>query len=811
MNRYFLIAFFVHLCISLTAQKLYETTRLAGEIKLDGILDESIWAKVQVAQEFTTSYPGYGEISEFKTFARIVYDDDAVYIAAELHDPQPDSVNYSLSQRDDFGNADWFGILIDPYGKGVSGYSFTVTAAGVEVDALEYTDDSDYTWNSVWKSAVVKTEYGWSLEMRLPFSAIRFPNKPVQEWKFNFYRQVRRTREVSNWNPINPVVFGEITQCADLEGLENIESPVRLSFIPYATGYLENSYDEELDRQTWKRRLAGGMDLKYGINDAFTLDMTLIPDFGQTTSDKKVLNLGPFEVMYNENRPFFLEGTDLFSIGGVFYSRRIGGTPFNYGKYNLGEGEEVVSEPETSPLINASKISGRTKSGLGLGIFNALEGVTTATIIDSVGNKRFVETNPLTNYNVFVLSQNLNNNSSVSFVNTNVFRNGANRDANVSVGTATIFSKDRKYKVSGTVNVSLISEQEYTVGHAQSYSIDKVAGKLRYGLSYGEESDTYNPNDLGFLYANNSRNYYAYVSWNDFTPGNYFLRKWSTVSAYYEELYSPGYYTILNTNWSYAGTLRNFLTVGLNGSINPLGEVNHFESRTFGKEVNFNPNYSFGGFYSSDYSKTFALDMRFWVKDFINTDQYGYNFTISPRIRFSDRLFVVWNTSYDHYNNDYGYVYVLDDTFSDKIILGTRNRHIVENSLQSEFIFTNRMGIDLRVRHYWQQVDYQGFNQLLDEGRTIETDYNPLSDNGKSQHNTSYNAFTVDLNYRWVFIPGSELRIVYKNNLFHSKSELDGNYFGTFGSLFDQPQINSISMKFLVYVDVLYFRMKNRK
>lgn len=151
------------------------------------------------------------------------------------------------------------------------------------------------------------------------------------------------------------------------------------------------------------------MDVKYGISDAFTLDMTLIPDFGQAQSDNKVLNLSPFEVQFNENRQFFTEGTELFNKGGLFYSRRIGGTPLNYGKAynNLQDGEEVVENPLAPQLYNATKISGRTAKGLGIGFFNATSGRTVATIRNSEGIERQVETDPLTNFNVLVFDQNL--------------------------------------------------------------------------------------------------------------------------------------------------------------------------------------------------------------------------------------------------------------------------------------------------------------------------------------------------------------------------------------------------------------------
>ena len=651
--------------------------------------------------------------------------------------------------------------------------------------------------------------------MKIPFSALRFPNKDIQNWNINFIRQVRRVRESSTWNPVNPAVFGELTQAGILNGVEGIKSPIRLSFTPYVTGYVENSTDYSTGKQTWKNRVTGGLDLKYGINDAFTLDMTVIPDFGQTRSDNQILNLGPFEVRYNENRPFFIEGTDLFQIGGVFYSRRIAASPFHesdvYGELDDSKGENVVENPGVAQMINGTKVSGRTKKGLGIGIFNAIEARMDAVIEDSMGNRRLYQTNPLTNYNVFVLSQNLKNNSTVSFVNTNVTRVGKDRDANVSVGEAKIYTKDGNYQLYSKVSVSSIMEDEVTFGHKLDAGFSKVAGKWRYGIGYGEESDTYDPNDLGFLYNNNSRSYSANVSWNDFKPSKRFFRRSIRLNWYYEELYKPQLYNYSGFFLNIGGLHKKQVYMSLSVGASPFGEINHFESRHFGKIVRYNPRVNVSYFFTTDYSKRFALDGNFGYVKFFGVNQEKYSLFLSPRLRVSDRVMLVLDASLDINNNGFGFVYGEDPNFAQEIVLGYRDRIDVENSISLEFVFTKRMGVDFSLRHYWAQVEYSNFVQLGEDGRMTAIDYQAIDANGNSVHNTNFNAFTLDVNYRWIFIPGSELRVVYKNNIFASKSTLEKNYFETFETLFNQPQINSLSLKLLVYIDVLYFKRMNNK
>lgn len=193
------------------------------------------------------------------------------------------------------------------------------------------------------------------------------------------------------------------------------------------------------------------MDVKYGINQSFTLDMTLVPDFGQVRSDNQVLNLSPFEVKFDENRSFFTEGTELFSKGDLFYSRRVGARPINFYEVQnqLQANEYVVENPSESRLLNATKISGRTAQGLGIGFFNALTNKMEAVVENNLGERRFIETQPLSNYNILVFDQTLKNNSSVSFINTNVTREGSAYDANLSAFLFNI--NDKKTPISPMV------------------------------------------------------------------------------------------------------------------------------------------------------------------------------------------------------------------------------------------------------------------------------------------------------------------------------------------------------------------------
>lgn len=786
------------------AQKSVSALRNEGVITLDGNLSEEIWSKAEVADSFIVNFPTVGNLSKFESKVMFVYDDEAIYIGAILNDPHPDSLMSPLSQRDDYGNADWFGILIDPYGAGQNGFSFFVTAAGVEIDAIRSQNDADFTWNAVWKSKVKLTETGWIVEMKVPLTQLRFTKEEIQHWKINYKRQIRRNREVAYWAPVDPQVYGELAQSGELTNLTNLSSPLRLSFSPYGTTYLENYYNDQTGAQEWALRPRFGMDMKLGLSEAFTLDATLVPDFGQTVSDNLVLNLSPFEVRYNENRPFFLEGMDLFGIGDIFYSRRIGDNTLNgYRADSLQEaGNKITSAPNLAQLVNATKISGRTKSGLGIGVFNAIEKQTNIEYEDSLGNKHEILSHPTSNYNVFVLSQNLKNNNSISFINSNVFRPEINALSNVSSAEFQVLTKNRMYALFGQGQFSYNQRNGQTDnGYTNYLNFSKVEGARTFGGEYYECSNTYDPNELGFLSNNNYRGANVFYKGADYDPGGHLLRRNVNFSTSVNYLYKPSLYSNWEIFGEWIGTFRNFLTSGFYAGANPIGTVDHFESRTMGIPMNVVASAYAGGFYSSNYSKRVALDISLSARKFAETKKINAEGSISPRFRISNKLFIVPEVALTYLQRDYGYVYVSDPVYENDIILGTRDRWIVNNNITGNYTFTNRIGMILKVNHYWQEVTYVRFNKLENNGRREETAYTGYDSEGVSNHNTSFNAFTLDMDFRWVIYPGSEIRFVWKYNIYASKAGNYGSYFNVFNDLFDQPRLNSFSIKALFYLN----------
>ena len=302
--------------LSANNPKLLDAKRIDDKIVIDGLLTDEAWINAHIAEDFTQNEPDPGTPAEHPTYVRVIYDNGAVYIGAELKYPNPSNIYRELTLRNRFGKTDFFAIILSPYKDWINGVSFGTTAAGVQIDTKFSSEGTDRSWNAVWESEVRINEDGWSIEMSIPYSAIRFSENPQQEWQINFERHNRKTREVSFWSEVDPAQSGFLDQGGLLHGIENIQPPVRLSATPFLV--LSFSGQNEENGQSWDTDISGGLDVKYGINDAFTLDMTLVPDFSQARSDDEVLNLSPFEVRFDENRDFFKEGVDLFDKGGYF-------------------------------------------------------------------------------------------------------------------------------------------------------------------------------------------------------------------------------------------------------------------------------------------------------------------------------------------------------------------------------------------------------------------------------------------------------------------------------------------------------------
>jgi hypothetical protein len=802
------LIFFVstYVIFSQSARKEVEAVRCAYPPKIDGSLDDEIWKSAAPAKDFIQYNPYNGKPPSQPTKVRILYDDRALYVGAMMYDSAPDSILRELGERDDDNiNADFFTIDIVPYDDGMNAFEFKVAASGTESETKYAANYRDSNWNPIWKSAVEINDSGWTAEIEIPFAALRFPKKEVQTWGMNMWRNVRRHREFSTWNYVDNKMDGVFNQSGRLTGIRNIKPPLRLFFIPYVAGYTEKAAESN----KWGYSYNYGMDMKLGLSESFTLDMTLIPDFGQVQSDDRIVNLSPFEVYYQERRPFFTEGTELFDRGNIFYSRRIGGTPDNYWyvqeKYGEDSNFTIKENPDETQLLNAIKISGRNMKGTAIGVFNAVNANTHAYIIDSTETEQKILTHPASNYNMFVFDQNLKNNSYISIYNTNVYRGRGNTVANVSGTEFEIRNKRDMYALSGRANIS----QQYMAHGAPEYGflydleVEKTSGNFRYSLSHDAQNETYEINDMGFNLRNNKFEFGLQTEYNIYDPAGSIVNMFNTFYSNYNMLYAPREYVSVNMGYMNRTTFSNYLTAGFNWDASPFESHNYFEARVPGRMVKYPAAVYWGAFLSPDYRKRFVVDLRggYWASN--KYGQSGYNFTIKPRMRFSDRLSMTLDLDYDMDWNDLGYVTDSTAYGVDWIIFGTRDIRRLESTIDIKYIFTKNIALSLRARHYWITLIHRDYFDLEQDGGLQQAAY-------EGKHDFLVNAFNVDMVFRWTFAPGSELLFVYKNNIFSESEETAVNYFENIRYTFDSPFGNSFSIKVLYYFDYQLLKRKKR-
>ncbi len=775
---------------SLPAQKVTE------KIQIDGNLNDPLWQDAPTAENFVMLIPGNGEPipQKFRTKVKILYSNQEIWVAANMRDPAPDSILTQMTRRDVFDeNTDWFGIFINPYNDGLSDFNFWVTAAGVQADSRTTPDGDDFSWNTVWESAVQIHDSGWSVEMRIPYLALRFPETPTKDWGLNIIRNIRRNREQYSWSFIDRLSGNRGEYFAGLlTGMENIEPPVRLSFQPYVSGYL-NDFDGNSSSD-----FNAGLDLKYGINESFTLDVSLIPDFGQVAFDRQFLNLSPFENQFEENRQFFTEGTELFNIGNLFYSRRIGGAPQNITGQDLSENDTVTIRQEFTKLLNATKVSGRTNSNLGIGFLNAVTAGNFATFTDNDGNETEVLTEPLTNYNVLVLDQRFNRNSSVSFVNTNVWRSGNSLDANVAGLLTTLTTESGNYQLDVSAKRSdQIQDGETEDGYETRLRLADIGGNWRWAAVQTLRTDDYQINDLGFLTRNNQLRHYGEISYGMYVPKGKFNRWNVTLNSAHQNLYKPRRFEEFFVGISNFFLMRNFFAFGSDFRSYLVEQFDYFEPRVDGFYFKIPSYQNLGGFISSDYRKPVALDARIEYTWWNDLGRKSYFINMRPRLRFSDRLFMIPLLEFVFTDDDHGFATIENG----QPYFGRRDVTRTTAALNATYIFTPQMSLGLDARHNWTSVNYHQFFELQRDGTLQNSNAVDVSD-------INFNTFNLDLKFSWWFAPASELVFLYRNITAAAENFVITDYRRNIDQLFNAPPQNNLSLRVTYFLDYNSLRKK---
>ncbi|MEW5918188.1 MAG: DUF5916 domain-containing protein, partial [Gemmatimonadota bacterium] len=579
--------------------------RAAQQPSIDGRSSDAVWQQAPRYSDFRQFEPRVDTTPSFKTEFQVAYDDKNLYVFVRMFDPHPDSIMRALSRRDVRGPSDQIKVIVDSYNDKRSGYEFAVNPDGVKRDFVISNDgNEDGSWDGIWEVATTVDSLGWTAEYRIPLSQLRYSRLAVQSWGFGIWRDIERYRERVSWPLWSPLRAGLSSQLGRLEGIEGITTARRMELTPYT---VTKNVQRNLTNSRYERdqQITAGADLKLGITPNITLDATVNPDFGQVEADPAVVNLTAFETFFSERRPFFVEGTNLYRFSlncyivvdcstneGLFYSRRIGRAPSLSGVYGDAE------TPTATSILAATKLTGRSRSGLSFGMLNAVTEEVTS------GADRTVE--PLTNYAVLVAQQDLRGgDAGISMIATGVNRSLSDLTSpflhrSAYAGGATFRNRfgNRQYELAGQLAMSLVngtpeviyrtqrspvhyfqqpgddhevdSSKTSLVGTAAQLKFGKYSGGItRFETSIVRQSAGFEVNDMGFLRRadvmdwstwaalsfRNARGIYRWAQVN----GNHW-ETWNTSGTRLENALNFNGHMGLNNNWD----------VHLGGTINAI-------------------------------------------------------------------------------------------------------------------------------------------------------------------------------------------------------------------------------------------------
>ena len=546
-----------------------QAAQCEGAIRLDGRLDEADWAKAAVTESFTQLEPDEGKPSSQRTEVRVLYDGAFLYVGAQLRDAGP--ITGRLGRRDmDAGDSDWFRVFLDSYHDHRTAFGFEVNPAGVRRDEIRTIDVDDNTWDPVWDVATRVDSAGWAAEFRIPFSQLRFSGAHEQTWGVQFERVIGRNRETALSTFIPKSERGGVPLYGDLTGLQAIRAGRRLEILPYSlarSSYVDpgpNPFRDNPDHS-----LAAGLDVLYGIGSNLTLNAAFNPDFGQVEVDPAVVNLGVYETFFQEKRPFFIEGSEIFDFGAagtsggqIFYSRRIGRAP------SLSPPTAESDVPDVTTILGAGKLSGKA-GGWSIGVLEAVTDKEEARYRDVGVPDGHFALEPLSNYLVgrarrewrggqsilggIVTSVNrdLSSDALEAAMHSAAYAGGVDFHHEWGHRAWAVYGDGEMSRVQGSTSAITATQRRsnhfFQRPDASHLEVDSLATSLtgysvnlqtrkqsgahwRGGFGTAFTSPKYEVNDLGFSYRTDRRDFQTNLTYLENRPGT-FWRSWNVTGT----------------------------------------------------------------------------------------------------------------------------------------------------------------------------------------------------------------------------------------------------------------------------------------
>jgi len=769
----------------------------ATAIKLDGTFSESLWDRVPAVSDFHQREPHDGGAPSFATEVKVAYDASNLYVAIRAHDPEPARLVGHRTRRDSDSPSDWIRVMVDSFHDKRTAFEFGVNPAGVKEDTYWYGDSNeDRGWDAVWDVGVSRDAEGWRAEFRIPFSQLRF--RPSEDAVFGFavVREIGRLTETDTWPLISKSASGVVSSFGELRNLKVSQSPKRLELMPYVVGQADTQPLEAGNPLVSSRsgNVSGGADLKYAVRPGITLTATVNPDFGQVEADPAVVNLSGFETYFAERRPFFLEGSGMFTFdldcsdggcSGLFYPRRIGRQP--RGAPALVDGAYAVV-PQQTTILGAAKLTGR----IGKFSFGALDAVTSdeqATIAN--GQLRSHQTvEPMTNYSVLRAQREFANQSTFGFLVSGT-RRRADGATGLLPGAAATGGLDwdwrvlKRYAVQGywvgstvrgdaaaidllqtdTVHAFQRPDADHVAedplrtsmnGHGGMLAFNKIGGAtVRFNSNVAFKSPGLEINDLGFMQRADTRSVNNWLQWKRDTPWHILrsfrwnLNQWAGWNFGGDRLQNGGNvnaHAVFHNNWSTGGgytvNAANFDDRATRG-VGPgaVGVANH----TYWQYVN------------SDSHRRFAGGVFFNQ----GADAAGGAWTgWSPSVTYRPTSFVEVSTGVDwnHQINDAQWI---ENRPGNQYVFGRLDQQTVSMNWRVNYTITPQLTVQIYAAPFVSAGDYTGFKALVDGRAPRYADrYAPIAYDGNPDFN--YRSFRSTNVLRWEYKPGSALFVVWQ-------------------------------------------------
>lgn len=751
---------------------------------LDARDDGAAWNGAPPMTDFRQFDPGEDLAPAFRTEARVMYDDQYLYVFVRAYDPHPDSIVSLLSRRDVKTASDQIKIVIDAFHDRRTGVEFAVNPAGVKRDFAIYSDNiEDPTWDGVWDAATYIDAKGWVAEFRIPFSQLRFNAKQVNEFGFGVWRDIARLSERDAWPVYRRSVSTFASQLGTLTGLRGIAPTRRLEVLPYVVA--KDAAEATTTGYRSVDKGSAGLDVKAGLTPNVRLDATVNPDFGQVEADPAVLNLSAFEIRFPELRPFFQEGEGLYACGGVcetlFYTRRIGRAP---------QLATLASDPTYTSITGAAKLTGRYVNGMQFGVVDAvtqrMQGGLGATI------------EPQTNYFVARAVRELDEGrEQFGVMLTDVRRQLDSLSAlslRRSATTATVQGYSRfghdAWKLSGYAGLSHVEGSASAIAQTQLGSVhyfQRPDGDQRFdstrtaldGATFGLElakisgwlrSDSwarlrgpgFETNDAGFVTLVDDATARQTFDVLQLTPGRH-LRTLSGQLALESHWTTGGLPSGRSAQISGAATLLNYWGAFMAISGSDLGGVNCVSCARGGPALRQSPKY--GARLSLLPDPTRALVPQFTVRAGVSDDGRSWyrGVDAGASLRVASRFSTSLMLSFNHVLNDQQWVGNYGDILSDSThyTFARLDQDILAMTLRGNWTFTPNLSLQLYAQPYASSGTFGEWRELLTARAALYEDrFRPYGSGVPDGFD--YTQFNSNAVLRWEYRPGSVLFVVWQ-------------------------------------------------